>query len=435
VILGQLPDIPFPYTGLAEWAACLVYVLVLTKRHSPLKTALLLALGLGVLQGMHWLRELLPLALWIPGMLAVFAIMHLLLTACIKLPQPGVLYLTARAVVMAESIASLQWQLYVFRYPDPSASPLWEQILALLVLYAVLAGAGYLAERRHFSKDGYWDNSLGSVLIAVAIATVTFSMSNISFVTLETPFSGRSGLEVFHIRTLVDLLGWVALYAQQEKRQELRLRIENEMMAGLLRSQHEQYLLARRNSDEMDRKYHDMKHHLTALRAESDPTLKAEYLDSLEQAIKGYGDQVRTGNAVLDTILASKRLLAAEYGIELKYVANGSLLDVVAPIDIVAIVGNALDNAIEGTRRVSDSEHRVIQVAVFNHGDFVMFRVENPFDGVLNRQNGRIITRKRNPTGHGFGLRSIEAAAQTYGGVVTVESTDSWFSLRVLIPT
>ncbi|MDR2619936.1 MAG: ATP-binding protein [Propionibacteriaceae bacterium] len=46
-----------------------------------------------------------------------------------------------------------------------------------------------------------------------------------------------------------------------------------------------------------------------------------------------------------------------------------------------------------------------------------------------------MVTRKRNSNGHGFGLRSIEVAAQTYGDVVTVESTNNWFSLRVLIPT
>jgi predicted metal-dependent phosphoesterase TrpH len=367
-------------------------------------------------------------------MLVVFAIMHLLLSACIKLPQPGVLYITARAVTTAEFIAALHWQLYVFFRPEPFADSSGLKVSVLLMTFAVLAIVGYFAERRHLFADGSWESDWGAAVIALGVATVTFAMSNISFVTLTTPFSGRSGLEVFYIRTLVDLLGWVALYAQQEKHRELQLRTENATMTGLLRSQHEQYLLAQRNNDEMNRKYHDMKHHLAVFRAESDPAQKNEYLDSLEQAIKGYGDQTRTGNAVLDTILAAKRLLAAEHGIELNCVADGSLLDTVAPIDIVAIVSNALDNAIEGTRRVADPELRAIRVAVFAHGDFVMLRVENPFDGVLHKTNGRIVTRKRNSTGHGFGLRSIEAAAESYGGTMTVAFNDNWFSLRVLLP-
>ena len=55
---------------------------------------------------------------------------------------------------------------------------------------------------------------------------VTFAMSNLSFVSTNTPFSGSVGQEIFYIRTLVDFCGFAILYAQQEQARVLR-RIRN----------------------------------------------------------------------------------------------------------------------------------------------------------------------------------------------------------------
>jgi sensor histidine kinase regulating citrate/malate metabolism len=43
-------------------------------------------------------------------------------------------------------------------------------------------------------------------------------------------------------------------------------------------------------------------------------------------------------------------------------------------------------------------------------------------------------TTKSNKLYHGYGLKSIQAAAQKYGGTMTVSSSDHWFILKVLIP-
>ena len=35
---------------------------------------------------------------------------------------------------------------------------------------------------------------------------------------------------------------------------------------------------------------------------------------------------------------------------------------------------------------------------------------------------------------HGYGVRTVRAAAEKYGGTVTVHCEDNWFILRVLLP-
>ena len=204
-------------------------------------------------------------------------------------------------------------------------------------------------------------------------------------------------------------------------------------MGRLLTSQHDQYQISRRAIEEVNRKYHDMKHHLDAIRAESDPSLRQLLLDDLEQSITDYGMQVRSGHPVLDAVLTAKQMQAREKGIDLTVVADGALLKSLRPLDITAIVGNALDNAIEAAERLPMQAHRDVKLTVFSQEHFVLLRIENSFDGTLRREGGSIVSRK-SERGHGYGLRNIEAAAEHYGGSMTVTTADGWFTLSVLLP-
>ena len=430
VISSSLADIPRIYTAVAEWGACLVFVLIIARRAWWSLTAPILAAGLAALLAVQIWAGSLPLALWIPSMLAAALVMYATVYATLRVDAVTAGYLTARAFVLAELVASAHWQLDQFYL---SEAPWGVEIAVWIACYVFALGCAWAAERRHLPRDEAFAVGPGELVSALAIATATFAISNLSFVAADTAFSGRQGTEIFYIRTLVDLCGYIALYVQHEVRRGMQSRRDAEGMAQLLTSQHDQYEISRRAIDEVNRKYHDMKHHLDAIRAEADPTQRMRLLDDLEESIHDYGSRVRTGNPVLDAILAAKHMQAREHGIHVTAVADGSLLAGVRPLDVTALVGNALDNAFEGARRLDDPDARFVRFSLFAHDDFVMLRVENSFDGVVRRENGRIVSRKPDD-GHGYGLRSIEAAAQAYGGSVSTSADDGWFTLRVLIP-
>ncbi|MBZ4487747.1 GHKL domain-containing protein [Microbacterium sp. cx-55] len=422
-------NIPRTYTALAEWGACMVFVLIVARRMPWLATAATMLGGLGALLAVQTIAGLLSVTLWIPGMLAAVATMFVLLLGVLRVTAVTAGYLTARAFVLAELTASIHWQLDRFYADAPEAGK-----AALLVLvYAGVLAAAWFVERRHMPRGTHVDVGVADLVSALAIAGATFGISNLSFVNASTPFSGRLGPEILYIRTLVDLCGFIALYVQHEVRRSLQTRRESEAMARLLTSQHDQYEISRRTIDEVNRKYHDMKHHLDAVRAEQDAQQRLVILDELETSIRDYGAQVRSGNAVLDAVLTGKQMYAREQGIPVVVVADGRLVDFVRPLDLTAIVGNALDNAFEATMRLGEREQRMVKFSLFAHDDFVMLRVENTFDGRVHRRAGRIVTRKEGE-GHGYGLRNIEAAAEKYGGSVSLGQDDGWFSLRVLLP-
>ncbi|WP_110589201.1 ATP-binding protein [Microbacterium suaedae] len=427
-----LPDIPRLFTGVAEWAACAVYILVLRKRLASAGLWVLLAAGLAALIATQLLADLLPLSLWTIGMLAAVGVMVFLIRACLSAPWTATVYIAARAFVLAELTASLHWQLHTyFSLGDPlSPAP----ILLAVGIYGAIFGLAGLAESRHMPRGEDLEVGGREVVGAVAIAAVTFAMSNLSFLSANTPFSGRLGPEIFYIRTLVDLCGAIALYAQQEWRREVRARAETNAMESLLRGQHEQYLTTKRAIDEVARRHHDMKHALLAIRSERDPELRTQLADELERSIADYGTRFRTGNAVLDTMLQAKAMTAQDHDVSLTCVADGALLDFMSVLDVCTVTGNALDNAIESAQRVEDPDRRSVRLALFAHDDFVMIRVENTFDGVLRRRNGALATRKGDTSRHGYGLRSIERTVESYGGSVSIAADETWFSLRMLFP-
>ncbi|WP_083991001.1 ATP-binding protein [Microbacterium sediminis] len=426
-----LPDIPRLCTGIAEWGACVVYLAILRRRVRLLPLIGLLVAGLAALVATQLLAGALPLPLWTAGMLAAVAVMFLFLRSAVAGGWATTAYLPARAFVLAELVASPHWQLHTYFFRSAELTP--PAVALLVVTYGLCFALAGAAEARHMPREDALEVGWREVISAGAIAAATFALSNLSFLTANTPFSGRLGPEIFYIRTLVDLCGYIALYAQQEWRTELRMRARNEAMQSLLRSQHAQYRATKRAIDETARKHHDMKHAIQAIRAETDPGTRSRLVDELERSIADDGAVFHTGNAVLDAVLHAKASAAREHGVEITCVADGSLLDGLDDLDVVAVMGNALDNAIENTRRI-DPDSRAVRVALFAQDDFVMLRVENTFDGIIHRADGRIVSRKADPAGHGYGLRSIQQTIERYSGTVSIATDDRWFSLRILLP-
>ena len=433
MIFDALPDIPRAYTAIAEWSACLVYLVAVRRRFS-VKTSVVLGLGaLGAIVAAQALAGSMPLSLWTLGMMLAVVVMFGFVWLAGALSARESIYIVARAFILAEFAASLEWQLhtYFFNTTAPSVAT----IFLLIAVFGVVFGTAWFIERRHFNNAVPLIVDHGALATSVATVALTFVMSNMSFISTNTPVSGRVDLEIFYIRTLVDAIGFAVLYAQQGQRLELRRAVEVAVMDGLLRNQHEQYLLSKENIEQVNRKYHDLKNHIYAIRAETNDEARAAYVDQLENSIQGYETAVLdTGNTVLDAVVTAKRNQAALRNIELTCVADGAKLDFVDVIDLCTLVGNALDNAIEAAAGLPDEERRLIRLAVFRQDRFAMMRVENYYEGDLTFVDGMPATTKSDPREHGYGLKNMRQAAERYGGSLTLRADDHWFTMRVLLP-
>lgn len=429
---GILPDIPRFYTALAEWGACIVYLMTMNCRLRGWRFFIMSACALAVQAFFLTITQGIGIYFWIPCMTAAVVLMFLFISICGRVSVADAGYYCVRAFVLAELAASLEWQIYCFFWPRGD-STLYASLTILVVAYASVFFCTYLLEKRNTPKEGKLVITSKELFSTIVIGVAVFAFSNLSFVSAQTPFSSRYSSEIFIIRTMVDFGGFAILYAHHVQFYELRVRRELEAVQNILQNQYLQYQQSKESIELINRKYHDLKHQIGVLRAEPDAVKRGVYLDAMEAEIKTYEAQNKTGNPVLDTVLTSKSMYSASRGISLTCVANGKLLDFIDVMDICTVFGNALDNAIECAERITDPEKRLVHVAVFAQKSFLVMRFENYYEGELFFEGGLPATTKGNKAYHGFGLKSIRYVALKYGGTLVVRTEKNWFKLEILI--
>jgi hypothetical protein len=428
-----LPELPRLYTALAEWLACIIYILVLKKRINGWKL-IFFSGGVLIIQSVFLvLTKDLPIGFWIPCMVAAIGMMFFFIYRSCEITALEAGYFSVRAFVAAEFVASLEWQVHFF-FLKGQKGDVVNELLLLCVIYGFAFLLIWLLEKRHIPEDGKLNIRQRELWSTVVIGAAVFGISNLSFVTTRTPFSGKYAQEILNIRTLVDLGGFAILYAYHIQLNELRTRHELRAVQNILQNQYVQYQQSKESIDIINYKYHDLKNQIIALRAEDDPRKRNEYLTEMENEIKSYEAQNKTGNRVLDTVLTSKNMYCIKNGITLTCVADGTLLNGMDVIDICTIFGNALDNAIEYEQQIGEEEKRLIHVSVFSQKGFLMIRFENYYEGELKLEGGLPETTKKDKYIHGYGLKSIRYTVQKYDGVVNVNQKDNWFELKILMP-
>ncbi|MCP1102786.1 hypothetical protein M2454_002403 [Aequitasia blattaphilus] len=429
----ELMNTPRLYTAIAEWAACVVYILMLRRRYQGVKGALALLLPLPIFICYHQIAGKLPLYTWIPCMIGAIALMLGFLFLNCNLWLNDIAYCGIRAFVLAEFTASIYWQLYVWWLLYTKSTMKTWQIVFMFLAYLVIFSVYYLMEKNHITNEGILGANGRELFASGVTALGVFVMSNLSFIMPDTPFSSATS-SILYIRTLVDFGGLVMLYSQQERREESRLKNENDSMNTVLQRQYDQYRIALENTEILRREFHDLKHYIAAISAETDAEKRNLYLEEMREAIATQEAFINTGNRVLDVVLTTKSMYCAQKGIVFQCMTDGKLLDFMHVKDICSIFGNAIDNAIESVSQIEDKEKHIVSLKVSRQRQFLLIQCENSTEKPIQLGNELPETTKKEGAMHGYGLKSIKASAEKYGGAMTLNADKDWFTLRILIP-
>ena len=136
----------------------------------------------------------------------------------------------------------------------------------------------------------------------------------------------------------------------------------------------------------------------------------------------------------MDVLLGEKLAACQQEGIACTVMADGAALAFIKPLDLVAMLGNAMDNAIEACMHLPKDSARYIQVRTARRQGFILLLVRNSCKGGSSVQDGHFVTTKEDSENHGYGLSSIRRAVQGYGGEMTCRMEDGEFSLTLLFP-
>ncbi len=295
-----------------------------------------------------------------------------------------------------------------------------------LIVYAL----GYLVFVKPIDKNGLAnveDKSMLAMFLIVIIVIIYFDILIKSLVWVGIPYTSLVMLRMVH-----SILCAFVLFAQFEILYARSMHDKKEETERLLAERDRQYRLSKENIDAINIKCHDIRHQIRHF-ADSGDMVDKEALKDIAREVRVYDSVVETGNEALDTILTEKSLACSGEGITLSCIADGAALNFMTPSDIYAFFGNALDNAIEATRKVGDEEQRTITLNVARRGGMVAISIENYYAVAPTFKDGVPQTIKQDRANHGFGMKSMNCIVGRYGGTLHTGAKDGIFYLNALL--
>ena len=372
--------------------------------------------------------------LFVPSMLLIVLLLLGYIYICndFSLREAGFYFV--KAFINGEFAASLCWQIYYYlRYVRGIQGELlkWvELILVYAVIFTILAlmelNLKKDLEELHITRR--------ELRVVIIIAASVFAMSNLSYLDQNGLFSGTFVMDIFIIRTLVDLSGIAVLYAYHVQVKEIQIRFEKDTLHNIMEMQYKNYQLSKENIDMVNQKYHDLKHQINLLKTQAYVGKSTSYLEKMEREIRVYETQNKTGNQILDAVLTNKAMICQNKEIELKFIVDGGALSFMEDMDVSALFGNMLDNAIESAEKQQEKQKRLIWLYVTKEKQFVRIRTENYCDEKVRFKNGMPVTTKKDRRLHGYGMKSIKSTVEKYHGSVVAAQENNWFELKILLP-
>ncbi|MCH5264502.1 MAG: GHKL domain-containing protein [Lachnospiraceae bacterium] len=159
-----------------------------------------------------------------------------------------------------------------------------------------------------------------------------------------------------------------------------------------------------------------------------------EVLHSMNELIIHTNNTRYCQNSIINAVLNSKKelaeSLALDYQAEVDAVLqNGSI----KPEELIVVLGNLLDNAIEAAAKVPEGGYIRTKIQMKNRGTFLSICVENNYEEELKIRGGQLISSKKDAGMHGLGLQSINKTVKKRNGVESISYDNKIFIHQVVL--
>ena len=184
---------------------------------------------------------------------------------------------------------------------------------------------------------------------------------------------------------------------------------------------------------------HDIKHMMRTILALS----KEGNCEKISQLIKELGFSLENieqeticGNHLLNALLSERKGYASDTGVILDIDIKEPLyLQNIEDIDLVTLLGNLLDNAIEAEALAKNREGILCSIGMARGERHIVILIENSYDKHrMNKENVIRYREQKIGNKHGIGLKSIRKVIEKYGGIMDAADKEGRYRVKVIIP-
>lgn len=211
---------------------------------------------------------------------------------------------------------------------------------------------------------------------------------------------------------------------------------ENKVFQIQAKNQLEMYRSISENFDNQKRKTHEYKNQISCIESLLDKKQYSkldEYVKKIYGSLNNEPDAINTNNVIVNAILNTKYQEADSKGIVFVFRVNDLSELKMKDEDVVTILANLLNNAIEACETCEDK--KVIKFKFVKENDIIIIAVKNTFNYDVIYENGEIKSTKTSSLNeHGVGIKNVLKIIEKYGGSYVIEDKNKEFLFSIIIP-
>lgn len=266
---------------------------------------------------------------------------------------------------------------------------------------------------------------IASIFVIFSLFFICIMVNNLPDIVSALMISGGLGL------LLVNILLFTGYQYMQRINKDYRNVL---LMQQKYEADKEYYTALQEQYDSQRVLIHDIRHHLEVIKEmieKGNLSATVQYVGNVEK-LPALQKQVRyCTNSILNAIVVRYREVCRKKGIDFTVDIRHSSLDFLEPVDMTALFGNLLENAVEAAEGTADPFVELI--CRENHGQ-VLVTLANACEHLpVEDGEGQFITQKRDKNLHGIGLQSARRTLKKYGGQIEFYSTQSPQAFHVLV--
>ncbi len=256
----------------------------------------------------------------------------------------------------------------------------------------------------------------------------------ISIFLLQTILEGFAADKPYHLISLVfSLVGIIFInLAMFNFFESFDDKLKLRYLETLKQQEQENYKLLTLTYKQAREFKHDIENQFLILKdmLENDDTDSAKaYLVKLGSYVRLANRLCYTGNNAVDSIVNIKGSLAQTYGIDFICKVNIITSIKADELELCRIIGNGLDNAIEGCQR-SGAANKHIWISISEEREKIFLVITNTSDKV----DASVLSSTKKEKGvHGIGTGSIKSSVDRLGGLVNFDCENGIFTLNIMV--